>query len=91
MCYDFKIHTYQHCSIKQNNAYSIPNPTKETYLEEITAFLGERLSISESVREHHGHDESFHASVPPDAVAYAQNNHEVAEIVKICVRYQNLM
>jgi len=44
--------------------------------------------MSNSVREQHGRDESFHASAPPEAVAFAECNEEVAEIVRICVQYQ---
>ena len=44
--------------------------------------------MSNSVREQHGRDESFHASAPPEAVAFVENNEEVAEIVRICVQYQ---
>ena len=55
---------------------------------ELQRLLGERLSFSESVREQHGHDESFHASVPPEAVAFVESNEEVAEIVSICVQHK---
>ena len=72
--------------MKQNTTEGISTSSMVPYLEELKELLGERLSLSESVREQHGHDESFHASVPPEAVAYAQSNQEVAEIVKICVR-----
>ncbi len=78
--------TYQNGSMKENTAGGISTSSMAPYLEELEELLGERLSLSESVREQHGHDESFHASVPPEAVAYAQSNQEVAEIVKICVR-----
>ena len=44
--------------------------------------------MSNSVREQHGRDESFHASAPPEAVAFVECNEEVAEIVRICVQYQ---
>jgi len=44
--------------------------------------------MSNSVREQHGRDESFHASAPPEAVAFVESNEEVAEIVRICVQYQ---
>ena len=44
--------------------------------------------MSNSVREQHGRDESFHASAPPEAVAFAACNEEVAEIVRICVQHQ---
>lgn len=61
---------------------------KDPCLQELQKLLGERLSMSNSVREQHGRDESFHASAPPEAVAFAECNEEVAEIVRICVQYQ---
>jgi len=69
------------------------SPTDSTFLkdpclQELQKLLGERLSVSNSVREQHGRDESFHASAPPEAVAFVENNEEVAEIVRICVQYQ---
>jgi D-lactate dehydrogenase (cytochrome) len=56
-------------------------------VEELRALLGARLSTSDSVREQHGHDESYHATYPPDAVAFAETTEEVAEIVKVCARH----
>ncbi|MCH7793858.1 MAG: FAD-binding protein [Proteobacteria bacterium] len=53
-------------------------------VEELRALLGERLSTSAAVREQHGHDESYHPTHPPDAVAFATSTEEVAEIVKLC-------
>ena len=61
---------------------------KDPCLQELQKLLGKRLSVSNSVREQHGRDESFHASAPPEAVAFVENNEEVAEIVRICVQYQ---
>ena len=74
--------------MKQKTAGGISTSSMVPYLKELKELLGERLSLSESVREQHGHDESFHSSVPPEAVAYAQSNQEISEIVKICVRYK---
>ena len=54
----------------------------------LTALLGERLSLSESVREQHGIGEAHHPALPPDAVAFAQSTEEVAEIVKICAKHK---
>ncbi len=56
-------------------------------VEELRALLGARLSTSDSVREQHGHDESYHATHPPDAVAFAETTEEVVEIVKVCARH----
>jgi D-lactate dehydrogenase (cytochrome) len=61
---------------------------KDPCLQELQKLLGKRLSVSNSVREQHGRDESFHASAPPEAVAFVENNEEVAEIVRICVQHQ---
>lgn len=56
-------------------------------LAQLRALLGERLSQSNAVRDHHGKDESWHHPHAPDAVAFAQSTHEVAEIVKICAAH----
>ena len=53
-------------------------------VEELRALLGARLSTSAAVREQHGHDESYHPTHPPDAVAFATSTEEVAAIVKLC-------
>jgi len=73
-----------------NQSTSPTNSTslKDPCLQELQKLLGERLSMSNSVREQHGRDESFHASAPPEAVLFVENNEEVAEIVRICVQHQ---
>ena len=73
-----------------NQSTSPTNSTslKDPCLQELQKLLGERLSMSNSVREQHGRDESFHASAPPEAVAFVECNEEVAEIVRICVQHQ---
>ena len=73
-----------------NQSTSSTNSTslKDPCLQELQKLLGERLSMSNSVREQHGRDESFHASAPPEAVAFVECNEEVAEIVRICVQHQ---
>ncbi len=61
---------------------------KDAVVEELRALLGARLSTSDSVREQHGHDESYHPTYPPDAVAFAESTEEVAAIVEICARHR---
>jgi D-lactate dehydrogenase (cytochrome) len=56
-------------------------------IAEIRALLGDRLSTAAAVREQHGKDVTYHAGHPPDAVAFARNTEEVAEIVRICARH----
>ena len=60
---------------------------EDSAIEALEALLGERLSTSAAVREHHGKDVSYHAAYPPEAVAFAQSTEEVAEIVKICAAH----
>jgi D-lactate dehydrogenase (cytochrome) len=57
-------------------------------LAQLAERFGERLSTSMSIRERHGHDESWHASAPPDAVAFPETTEEVAAIVRICAQHR---
>ncbi|HXG87288.1 MAG TPA: FAD-linked oxidase C-terminal domain-containing protein [Vicinamibacterales bacterium] len=60
-------------------------------IEELRALLGDRLSTSDAVREHHSHGESWHAPGMPDAVAFPESTEEVAQIVAACARAQTPM
>jgi len=57
-------------------------------LEELRALLGERVSTSAAVREHHGKDESYFPYAPPDAVVFVKSTDEVRDIVNICRRHR---
>ncbi len=46
--------------------------------------LGQRFSTNASVREQHGHGESWHPVQAPDAVCFVQSNAEVSAVVKLC-------
>lgn len=50
--------------------------------------LGDRLSTSEAVRDHHSHGESWHDPAPPDAVAFPVSTDEVSAIVAACARHR---
>ncbi len=54
-----------------------------TALREI---LGERLSTCESILSEHGHDESWHRTVPPDIVVFPESTDEIAAIVRACAQ-----
>ena len=56
----------------------------EAAITGLRELLKDRLSISSSVREHHGNDESWHAPKPPDAVCFPTSTQEVSQIVRIC-------
>ena len=62
-------------------------PLPAALLGELRALLGDRVSTSESVREHHGKDESAHPHALPDAVIYPQSTDEIAAVVKLCARH----
>ena len=53
-------------------------------IESAKALLGERLSISASVRQHHGKDLTWHEGAAPDAVAFVASTDEVQKLVQIC-------
>jgi D-lactate dehydrogenase (cytochrome) len=55
-------------------------------LDELRAALGDQLSTAAAVREQHGQDEGWHASVPPDAVVFARSTDDVVATVKACAR-----
>src|SRR5262245_23485280 len=58
----------------------------ETALDELRALLGERVSTSTGVRDHHSKDESWHHPHRPDAVVFPNTTEEVSAIVQICAR-----
>jgi D-lactate dehydrogenase (cytochrome) len=56
-------------------------------LDELDELLGDRLSTSSAVRDHHGRDESPLPAAPPDAVAFLTSEAEVVETLRICSRH----
>ncbi len=46
--------------------------------------FGDRFSVAQAVRDHHGRDESPFPVTPPDAVVFAHSTEEVVEIVRAC-------
>jgi D-lactate dehydrogenase (cytochrome) len=61
---------------------------EQSVLTELRALLGERVSVSAAVREHHGKDESYFPYAPPDAVVFPESTEEVRNIVDICRRHR---
>jgi D-lactate dehydrogenase (cytochrome) len=56
-------------------------------IAELRTILGDRLSISDSVRDLHSHDESWHVPHRPDAVAFPDSTAEVAAVVRTCAAH----
>jgi D-lactate dehydrogenase (cytochrome) len=50
----------------------------------LRARFGERLTTSASVLEQHGRDEGHHATIPPDAVVWAEATEDVVDAVDLC-------
>ena len=55
--------------------------------KELRALLGTRFSTDSAVRDAHARDASYHRGALPDAVVFPKTNDEVADIVKICTKY----
>lgn len=53
-------------------------------ISELQQILGAKVSVNDTVLEHHSHDESFHTPVRPDAVVFAASTEDVATVLKIC-------
>ena len=62
--------------------------TETPVVVELMGLLGDRVTTSLAVREHHGHGEDYFAPYPPDAVCFPHSTEEVSEIVKICSKYK---
>ncbi|GAA4223321.1 D-lactate dehydrogenase (cytochrome) [Sagittula marina] len=56
-------------------------------LDDLQLFLGERFSRSKPDLDAHAQSESHFPPAPPDAVAYPESTAEVAQIVKVCAKY----
>lgn len=63
-------------------------PMSADALAELRSLLGDRCTTNTTVREHHAHDESFHAPAMPDAVVYPHSTAEVAAVVRVCARHR---
>ena len=54
-------------------------------LDVLSQIVGaDNLSTGDAVREQHGRDESYHPSVPPDAVVFCTSTDQVSAVVRAC-------
>jgi D-lactate dehydrogenase (cytochrome) len=67
---------------------SVQSSERLALVEELRARLGDRLSTSDAVRDHHSHGESWHDPALPDAVAFPTSTDEVSAIVAACARHR---
>ncbi|NKB20183.1 MAG: FAD-binding protein [Alphaproteobacteria bacterium] len=56
----------------------------DSLLQELRTLLGDRVSVADAVRAHHGKDESHHPTAPPDIVVFPDSSEEVSTIVRLC-------
>src|ERR1700743_1954363 len=62
-------------------------PLPSAFVEQLTALLGPRFTTARGAREQHGHSETHHRALPPDAVAFPHSNKEVSAIVRACAAH----
>lgn len=60
------------------------NRVDDSLLSVLLQIVGDRLSTATAILEAHGRDESFHPSMPPEAVVFAKSTQEVSQIVSAC-------
>src|SRR5690606_10113441 len=63
---------------------TLRRPMPEAVLQALAERFGDRLSLSEAVREHHGRDESPYPPMLPDAVVFAASTEDVAFVARLC-------
>ncbi len=68
-----------------------PDPLPGALLEGLRQLLGERLRTDGEALDLHSRDASYHGPCPPQAVAFAQSEAEVVQIVKLCARHRALL
>jgi D-lactate dehydrogenase (cytochrome) len=56
----------------------------DTVLAAARAFLGDRLSTSTGLREHHSHGQDTQPPVLPDAVAFVETSEEAGRLLALC-------
>src|SRR5712671_5460074 len=78
-------------SNKRGGVLNKPREFDAALLEEMRALLGDRVTTSRGVREHHGKDESYFPCAPPDAVVFPESTEDVRDIVDLCRRHKTPM
>jgi len=65
-----------------------PRELDASVLDALRALVGDRVTTSRGVCEHHGKDESCFPYAPPDAVVFPLSTEEVRDVVNICRRHR---
>lgn len=56
-------------------------------ISDLAPLFGDRIHLSQAVREQHGQGEDSYGCIPPDVVIYPFCTEEVAQIVSLCNRF----
>lgn len=83
-CCTLDYYTNNKMDLPMSTHHALQTSPMPTLLDALRELLGERLSTSRTECEQHGRGESYHQTLPPDAVCYAESTAEVATIVKLC-------
>ncbi len=67
---------------------ALRRPLPDEMIAALKLAFGERFSMANAVRDHHGKDESPYPSMLPDAVIFAQSTEEVVHVVQLCNTYK---
>jgi D-lactate dehydrogenase (cytochrome) len=62
----------------------VSSPAGTDLLATLRDLLGDRVTASAAVRDHHSRGESYHTPAPPDLVAFPLTTDEVGAIVRAC-------
>jgi D-lactate dehydrogenase (cytochrome) len=65
-----------------------PREFDQTVVAELATLLGDRVTTSSGIRDHHGKDESYFPYAAPDAVVFPHTTEEVRDVVNICRRHR---
>ncbi|UGV24980.1 FAD-binding protein [Rhodopseudomonas boonkerdii] len=57
-------------------------------IDALISILADRFSLNRAERDQHGRGESYHPTIPPDAVCYPLSTDEVSQIVRICAAHR---
>ncbi len=63
---------------------TLRRPLPAEMIEALRARFGDRFSVANAVRDHHGNDESPYPSMLPDGVVFAQSTEDVVAVVNLC-------
>ncbi len=67
---------------------TLRRPLPEEMIAAFKQVFGNRFSMTQAQRDHHGKDESPYPSMLPDAVVFVESTEEVVQVVQLCNQYK---